>query len=68
MRRLHRGEDAEFREPRNILRTQNLGVLDSPARIMCALQRIFVKIKNKAVGAIANGVSFDLDFVRRSVR
>ena len=64
---MHRRDDAEFGEAREVLRAQNLRVLDAPAGLADfslirrhGLQRVFVKIEDRAIRAIADGVGFDL--------
>ena len=66
--RLHRGNDPEFGEARNVGGTDDLGVLDAPARrIDRALgrrhrrERFLVPVERQVIAAIADGVGGDLD-------
>ena len=68
MRWLHRRNDAELGEARNVGRIDNLRVLDAPARLADfplvrrdGFECLFVKIENHAVGAIADCVRLDLN-------
>jgi hypothetical protein len=62
------GITPKFREPGDIGCIDNLRVLDSPAGIADfsfvrrhGFERLFVKIENQSVGAIADRVRFHLD-------
>ena len=61
---LHRGNDAERREARDVGGTQQLRVLDAPAQIGStpagALERRLVDVQHLAIGAIADGVHGEL--------
>src|SRR6266542_418591 len=68
VRWLHRRNDAELCEPRDVGSIYNLRVFDAPARLANfsvfrrnRLKRLLVKIENDAIGAIADCVRFDLD-------
>ena len=68
MRRLHRRDHAEFAEPRQVGRIDNLRVFDAPAGFanfsLAGRHRVkglLVKIEDHAVRAIANRVRLDLN-------
>ena len=60
---LHRGDDAELPEARDILRAEVLGVLDAPAQVLLVgmlPKDPFVDVEGLAVGAVADGVDAKL--------
>src|SRR2546430_12774576 len=68
MRRLHRGNDSQFREARNINWVDDLRVLVAPAwlgnlplRFRDRVQSLLVFIEDEAIGIIADGVRLHLN-------
>ena len=68
VRGLHRGDDAELREARDVGVRDDLGVLDAEARIGDGTlggrhrgESLLVLVERDAVAAVADGVGLDLD-------
>src|SRR5882762_4387336 len=75
VRRLHRGDDAELCESRDVGGIKDLGVLDSPSRLSNRAildgntrKCLFVKIKHDPISAIANRVRLDLNTAFQRLR
>jgi hypothetical protein len=75
VRRLHRGDDTQVREARNVSRTQYLRMLDTPARPRNraladgnGCKRPFVQVEHDAIAAIADRVCFDLNSPAQGLR
>ena len=68
MRRLHRGDDPQFREARDVRGVEHLRMLDAPARLghrplgrRHCRQRLLIEIEHQPVAPVADGVGLDLD-------
>src|SRR5207244_4031960 len=67
VRRLHRGNDSELRESRNVAGTQDLRVLDAPTRCSDrpplyghAVECLLVEVQHDAIAPVSYGVRLDL--------
>ena len=60
---LHRGNHAQFAEPRDILRAQMLRMFDAPAQVLLfgmLLERALKEIEHFTIATVANGVDAEL--------